>query len=222
MTKKFKLIFETDTPDIQEEEFQRILPSNFMLQKSNGNFYLIVETKYENDQSAYYLVERELDRYFFLTSVKVKAELVKTRVRNFVNLGYRIHNELPRSISKQIWNYELPIQLRLWAIAIDTQDFRLKIILLFQIIELAYPEQNSYPEYLDLNIPPHPLTESKFLRHLVAHAGEVTGNQLKRYCTYLGLPELMHDITDKEYSDILARKVSIVQEQAEIIIKNQL
>jgi hypothetical protein len=156
-----------------------------------------------------------LDRHFFLTCVKIKAEMMTKIVGIEEEFRFRIHGELPRDIKPQKWNYELPIQLRLWSIAVDLHnEFRLQILYYYHIIELAYPDKASFPDYTDHTIAPHPLTECKFLRHLIAHAGEVTGSQLKQYCKYLDIPEVMFDLTDRMYESILLSKVKLLEDQA--------
>jgi len=109
--------------------------------------------------------------------------------------------------------------LKLWSIAIDLHnEFRLQILYYFHIIELAYPSRKFYPDYTDSTTAPPPLTECKFVRHLVAHAGEVGGSQLKLYCQYLDIPELMFDITDRRFQSILLSKIKLLEEQAKIAI----
>lgn len=97
--------------------------------------------------------------------------------------------------------------------AIDMHDeFRLQILYYFHIIELVYPASSSYPNYTDSTTAPDSLTECKFIRHLVAHTGEVGSSQLKKYCEYLGIPEVMFDVTDRRYQSILLNKVKLLEE----------
>jgi len=220
---KFKLSFETDEPDIDIDRFQQSLPPTFQVLEEKGEIYISVETAIDEDENAKYLVERELDRHFFLTCVKITAGMVRKRVQFSLVSWNRIHGELPEDIKPQKWNYELPIQLKQWALAIDLHnEFRLQILYYFHIIELAYPSKSSYPKYTDPTTVPHPLTECKLLRHLVAHAGEVGGNQLKLYCKYLDIPELMFDATDRRYQSILLSKVNLLEEQAKKAIEKGL
>ena len=220
---KFRLGFETEEPDIDLEKFTKSLPSCFQVQTQENNIFISLETSLEDDDNAKYLVDRELDRHFFLTCVKITAEIVKRKITNSFTSWYRIHGDLPEDIEPQVWNYELPIMLRLWSMAIDLHsEFRLKILYYFHIIELAYPEKSSYPDYTDYANPPHPLTECKFIRHLVAHAGDVGGSQLKAYCRYLGIPEVMFDLTDRRYQAILLGKVYLLEQQAKKAIENSL
>ena len=94
----------------------------------------------------------------------------------------------------------------------------LKVILYYQVIELTHATSSSFPEYLDSSLAPNPLSEAKFIRHLVAHSGEVSNKQLKTYCEYLGIPELMFDPTDVEHLNIIKRKVPLLEAEAKKII----
>lgn len=221
---KLKLIFESREPDLDKDAFQRSLPANFKLKEENDGIYIYVESDVITDEQLEYLVNPELDRHFFLTCVKIKAEIVKSRVIAELVSKYRIHGSLPANIRPQLWNNKLPIQLRLWALAVDSNNMLAKVILLFQIIELAFPALNSdqYPKYKDSSSAPHPLTECKFVRHLVAHAGDVSGKQLKLYCNYLGLPERMLDPTDISYMELIKSKLNLLETQAKDVISRSL
>jgi hypothetical protein len=198
MGTKFKLIFE-GKPDLELDKFQRSLPSIFRVEGENDGIYVTVESSLTEDKLCQDQIDRELDRHFFLTCVKIKAEMVRKTVSNELHLKVTIHGYLPKNIHPQKWNDKLPLQLRLWSIAMDSTQIVLKLILLFQIIELSYPQKSDYPEYTDPTKPPHPLTECKCIRHLVAHAGTVSHAQLKNYCEYIGVGDKMLDITDEHY-----------------------
>jgi hypothetical protein len=220
---KFKLLFETDVPDIDVPLFQKSLPSSFKAYEDNGDIFVDIETSIEEDFNTKYLIDRELDRHFFITCVKIKAEMIKRRLSASLDMRYRIHGELPENIQPQEWNYELPLQLRLWSMAIDLyNEFRLQILYYYHIIELAYPDKSSFPKYTDPTTPPHPLTECKFLRHLIAHAGDVSNKQLKLYCQYLDIPEKMYDVTDVQYQSKLLGKVKLLENEAEKAIEKNL
>lgn len=133
-----------------------------------------------------------------------------------------MHGALPVTIKPLAWSYELALQLRLWAIAAPHDDQLVKILLLFQVIELSYPSKNDYPPYVDHTTPPHPRTECKLLRHLVAHSGDVDGTDLKNYCAYLGLPALMLDRTDPHYVAVLTNKASFVELEARKVLASAL
>lgn len=219
----FKLLFETEEPDIDIEIFQQSLPKIIRTYKKNNDIYVEVDTEKEEDENAKYLVERELDRVFFLTFVKIKAEMIKKKLRGGLTMPFRIHGDLPPDIEPQKWSYELPIMLKLWSMAIDLRnEFILQILYYYQIIELAYPTNNFFPVYNDSSSSPHPLTECKLIRHLVVHAGEASGRQLKLYCEYIGLPGVMHDVTDVIYRSILMTKVKLLEGQAKKAIQKYL
>lgn len=220
----FKLLFEGN-PDIEIMKFQSSLPSSFIVKEKNDGIYVEIESDSEGDARCQRLIDRELDRHFFLTCVKIRAEMIRKRVSFSFNIGYRIHGSLPNDIQPQKWNYELPIQLRLWSIAVDHNDILTKLLLLFQIIELSYPDTNDsefYPIYNNSTSPPAPRTECKFIRHLIAHAGDVKTEQLKYYCAYLNLPVVMLDITDQGYYETIASKLPLMQQEAKKVIEKAL
>lgn len=222
-TTKFKLFFETEESDVDLSKFQQSLPSSFIVYEEEGNIFVDIETSVFEDETAKYLIDRELDRHFFLTCVQIRAEMIKKIICCGLEMRYRIHGDLPENIQPQAWNYELPLQLRLWSMAIDLhREFRLQILFYFHIIELAYPDKKSYPPYKDHTQPPHPLTECKFLRHLIAHAGDVSSKQLKLYCKHLEIPEKMYDIADQKYQSVLLRKVKLLKDQAKEAIEKSL
>lgn len=224
MGTEFKLLFE-GKPDLEIDKFRRSLPPDFRVAKKDDGIYVTIESVLSEDERCQYLIDRELDRHFFLTCVRIRAEMVRSRVTVFLTGRYRIHSSLPDDIHPQGWNYELPIQLRLWSIAADSSEVRTKLIILFQIIELAYPrggDHPAYPAYTRSTQPPHPLAECKFIRDLVAHSGDVSKPQLKLYCAYLGLPEVMLDITDPHYYKIIASKAPLMEAEAKKVIEKAL
>ena len=217
MKTEFKLIFE-GKPDLEEDKFRLSLPKDFELVKKDDGFYIGIQSSSINEHQCQYLVDRELDRHFFLTSVRIKAEMVKKTLKSSISIKYRIHGSLPKNIGPQKWNYKLPIQLRLWSLALDSSEIQIKLILLYQIIELAFPDGN-FRKYTDTTKAPHPLTECKFIRHLVAHSGDVKSSQLKSYSKYIGLPEVMLDVTDSHYLKIIASKVPLMEAEAKKVIE---
>lgn len=221
MSTKFKLLFE-GKPDLDIDKFQQSLPSNFKVTSESDGIYVAINSTVAEDRRCQYVIDRELDRHFFLTCVKIRAEMVCTRVQASLRINYRIHGALPDGVRPQNWSYELPIQLKLWSIATDTMDVCTKLILLFQIIELAYPKKTDYPKYDDSTRVPHPLTECKLIRHLVVHSGNVSGAELKCYCEHIGLPAVMLDITDPEYHQVIASKVTVMETEARKAIENVL
>lgn len=221
MATEFKLLFE-GKPDLEIDKFQRSLPPDFRVAKRDDGIYVTIKSARTEEQRCQYLIDRELDRHFFLTCVRIRAEMVRTRVTSTLTARNRIHGSLPDDIRPQNWNYELPIQLRLWSIAADSTEIQTKLILLFQIIELTYPERSQYPEYTDSTKAPQPLTECKFVRNLVAHSGRVSSSQLNLYCSYIGFPNVMMDITDPNHYKIIASKVPLMETEAKNVIAKAL
>ena len=225
MKTKFKLQF-IGKPDIELNKFQSSLPPDFTVAEKKDGIYVEIKSSSSEDERCQRLIDRELDRHFFLTCVRIHANMVRKRVYHIHEQKYSIHGSLPDNINPQNWNYELPIQLRLWAVATEHQDVITKLLLLFQIIELSYPNTNDqryYPLYSgDPTIPPEPTTECKFIRHLIAHSGDVTSAQLKLYCEHLQMPEVTLDITDKHYFEVISSKVSLMENEAKNVINNSL
>lgn len=221
MNTKFKLIFKNDKSDVDITKLGESLPLYFDVIEEGDEIYITIKSKNGENEECQYLINRELDRHFFLTSVRVHAEMVRATMTGSQETGWATYNHLPENIAPQYWNYDLPIQLKLWSAAIGAKDISLRVILFYQIIELAYPDQ-SFPKYNDSSIAPDPLTECKFLRNLAAHAGEVDRKQLQRYCEYLKTPELMIDRTDPDNISILSRKLDLLQTQAKRIISKSI
>lgn len=217
MPTEFKLLFEGD-PDLKMNIFQRSLPPDFLVESRDDGIYVTVKSTSSEDERCQYLVDREFDRHYFLTNVRIRAEMVRSRVTVTFPFRWTIQGALPENIQPQKWNYELPLKLRLWSIVSTTDDVRMKLLLLFQIIELAFPKL-SYPNYTDPTKPPDPLVECKFVRHLVAHSGDADAAQLKTYCQHLGFPEVMLDITDPEYYKVIASKVPLMEAEARKVIE---
>lgn len=221
MPTQFKLRFE-GKPEIDVQIFQHSLPKNFLVQEREDGLYVTVPSHEPEDKKCQYLIDRELDRHFFLTAVKIRADMVRREVCGSIELRWSIYNPLPTDIEPQIWFDEdrdnLATQLRLWVIAAETTDIKFRLILLFQIIELKYPENKFYPDYENESTAPDKLTECKLIRNLIAHAGVPYNKQLKRYCSYLGLPERMHDPINQHYSRVIESKLPLMRSEAKKVI----
>ena len=222
MSTLFKLIPKDDTMDLDITLFQESLPRTFEVSSRADGLYLKVATSKAEDMTAQYLVDRELDRLFFLTRIRLKGVMCTKVITMSVRLVWGDRGILPVNVTRQKWSYELALQLRLWALAGEEVDPLMKIVLLYQIIELAYPSKNDYPAYTDAQMPPDTRTECKFLRHLVVHAGDVISPQLKIYCEYLGLPPLMLDRTDAQHVEVLSNKFTLVEHTARSAIEKAL
>ena len=222
MSTKFKLLFENIEPDIDLLELQKSLPLNFQVAREDDGIYITIPSKQDEDERCQKLVDRELDRYFFLTWVNIRAEIVRRAYTISVTMKQTVYGPLPEGLGPQCWNYELPIQLRLWSLAFDTDNIVLKAIFFYQIIELAYPDGAGFQRYFDSTSPPASLTEAKLVRDWVTHAGEVRRASLKNYCAHLGIPELMFDPTNPEHTVILTRKLELLQIEAKNAISKSL
>ncbi len=225
MTHKLKLIFEGNNSDFDKDLFQKSLPNRFEVKQENGDYYIYVD---QDEKQLNYIVNRELDRHYFLTYVKIKAVIIKPIIISIHTCKYRSQGTLPINIEPQKWSNKdnnLSQQLRLWSLADEIDDIVSKTILLFHIIEITYPDttnKKDYPAYTNSSTDPDPKTECKLIRHLVAHAGKVQGSELKNYCRYLGLPERMLDHTDPKYIEIITNKINFIETQAKLVIKKSL
>ena len=200
--------------EIEIDRFQRALPAGFLVERRMDGLFISLETSSEEDEKSQHLVDRELDRLFFLTGCRFRSEMCRRSIYCDLKASYCIFASLPSTIKPALWTPDLSLQLHLWAIASEAPDPIIKIFLLFQIIELSYPNNSSFPDYLDPASPPDPLTECKLLRHLIAHSGKATGAQVKAYCTYLGLPPSMLDRTSPSQVNTISNKLRLVEEQA--------
>ena len=205
--------------DLDLTAFQSMLPSSMTVVPRDGDCYIEVETQREEDACAQFHLDRELDRLYFLTCVRVRAEMCRQTVFTERRFAWSVHGSIPPGTKPQTWSYALGLQLKLWALACEAVDPLARIVLLYQIIELSAP---IFPVYSDSARPPDPLTECKLLRDLVAHAGDVDRPQLQRYCAYLNIAPLMLDRTDDAYVELLAAKCSLVEQQAKRILQNAL
>ncbi len=205
--------------DVGLKAFQQSLPQEMHIESRDDGTYLSVDSTDSEDEAA---INRELDRLYFLTGVQVRAEICKRTVSATFTDRWSIFGSLPPNIKPLAWSYPLALQLRLWATARQLEDPLIRILLLFQIIELSYGKRKDYPRYDDLKAPPEPRTECKLLRHLIAHSGDVHDEQLQRYCSYLGIPPSMLDRTNPCHVALLSNKAPFVECEAKKVIQSVL
>jgi hypothetical protein len=208
--------------DLHLDRLQAMLPQTMSLDTRTDGLYVTVASQGNEDQLTQPLINRELDRVFFLTSVRVKAEMIRRSVRATVRLAWSVHGELPAGKEPQVWTETTALQLRLWALASDAEDLSMRVILYFQIIELSFPDTNDttvYPPYKDASIPPHPRTESKLLRHLVAHAGTPRPETLA-YLRHLGLPKMLSNHVSAEWEPKLSSRLAILEGEARGVVRS--
>lgn len=210
----FKLTPESKTLDLEIAAVNSALHPSMRMEERNDGVYIVVQTTKEEDEEAHQLVQRELDRIFFLTCVRASAAMCSRLVHADLVCSYRIHGRLPADLQPQEWNSTVALQLRLWNVAADMVDPAVQLLIYFQIVELAYPHQDAYPKYTDSSRAPDPKTEAKLLRHLVAHAGEATNNATKKYLQYLDLGLVMADRCSPQWLRIIADKVEHVRNEA--------
>ena len=187
---RFKLL---NFEHITCEEIQRILPHNFILEQKDKDIFLTINADDEIDENqAKFLLDRELDRIFFLSEKKIESSLALVeypdgRKRTTVTIKYDINaiRKIPEEIAPQQWANNIDVQLKLWVLAHSYNiPLAAKINLLFQIIEIEYPntrDQSIYPLYRDSTIAPNPMTEAKLLRHIVSHGkSPIENDQLRK------------------------------------------
>lgn len=102
MSTKFKLIFETEEPDIDLPKFRQSLPPVFEVTEEDNGIYITIPSQKPEDEQCQYLIDRELDRHFFLTSVKIRAEIVRKIFTVSFVAKNRLHGSLPEGIAPQI------------------------------------------------------------------------------------------------------------------------
>lgn len=221
MPTRYRLVPEGQHLDVDMVLFRDALPSSIILEEERGNVYAILDSKGSEESSTQILINRELDRLFFLTCVRLRAEMCRRTVTASFKFGFRIHGHLPAVVRPQIWSDQLTLQLRLWALAADVEDTYLKVLLLYQIIELSYPNTRdniAYPPYDNSLSEPHPRTEAKLLRHLVAHAG-ASKKETSAYLKFLGLPSVLSNLVHPDWIGKITERVSIVERQAREILQ---
>lgn len=218
----FRLVPEGESIDLDFDRFRASLPDTFTLDQRLDGLYLSISSPELDDESAQHLADRELDRIFFLTCVRVRAEMCRRTVTATLAGGYRVHGAIPEDTRPVAWTEKWALQLRLWSIAADSPDPLIKALLLFQIIELEYPDTSNvaaYPRYADETIAPHPRTEAKLLRHLVAHAGDARPETAK-YLSFLGLPPRLSNLTESNWLPRVADRIPHVAIQARQILQS--
>jgi hypothetical protein len=216
----FKLIPEAKEFDFDVVAVNRSLPSSMQMEERSDGIYVVVDTPVEEDEVAQQHVQRELDRIFFLTCVRARAEMCRRTVCADFKFSYRIHGTLPADLEPQNWSPILALQLRLWDVAADIVDPPTQLLIFYQIIELSYPKPADYPAYTDASSAPHPRTEAKLLRHLVSHAGHPTQPQTQKYLQFLGLGPVMANRSDPAWLQVISEKVKHVRQEAYVVINS--
>ena len=215
------------------------IPESFSFEEEDKQLLLVVNLEKKlTDDEVRSMVQRECDRVAFLTGDRMKPTLVDIEcdngrhtisdTRGARTKGFR---PLPTGVGRQDWhcNPNLALQLRLWDLAqLPHLPIAAKILLLFQIVEVTYPDttgSKDYPDYRNSACVPHPRTEAKLLRHIAVHGKmKSVRPQLERYRQHLGIPvasvasAVSHDPTDSSLIRVLHDRVRVVREEAEKII----
>lgn len=219
----YHLVSEDQEIDLEYDRFRAALPSTIDLKLQPDGYYATVETTGPDDSDTQQLIDRELDRIFFLTNVRLRAVACTAAGSVELNLVLRVLGSIPPGTCPQQWTDHLALQLRLWAMAVDSTDPCLSILLFFQIIELSYPETNdktAYPKYTGDFL--HPRTEAKLLRHLVAHAGDDAYPETRKYLEFLGLPPCLSNLVHPDWKRVISKKVAHAKAQAHSVLQNAL
>lgn len=92
----FKLVEASgNSPDIDVARFQQALPTDMKLDSCADGMYVSVDS---DDETAQFRIDRELDRLYFLTCVRIRAEMCRTTVTATLTIRYSIHGSLPPTI----------------------------------------------------------------------------------------------------------------------------
>lgn len=220
----YRIVPEGGQIDLEFDQLKAALPPTIELDSRRDGLYAIVESAEPEDSGTQWLIDRELDRIFFLSSVRLRAEMCRRVVTFKAKISYRIHGRIPDGTGPQQWTDRLSLQLRLWAIGVDSTDPYLKILLFFQIIELSYPDTSNtmyYPKYEGGSRPPHPRTEAKLLRHLISHAGDAKP-ETNKYLEFLGLPPRLSNLVHPDWSRAISERVAHVESQAREVLQSAL
>ncbi|WP_413438522.1 hypothetical protein ACFDAU_02655 [Sulfuriferula sp. GW1] len=210
----YHLAFEDQGIDLEYDQFKAALPSTIDLKLQSDGYYATVETTGPDDSDAQQLIDRELDRIFFLTNVRLRAVACTATGTVELKLVTRVLGGIPPGTCPQQWTGSLALQLRLWAMAVDSTNPYLSTLLFFQVIELSYPDttnKTAYPKYTGTFL--HPRTEAKLLRNLVAHAGNAQP-ETSKYLEFLGLPPCPSNLVHPDWSRVISKRITHVKTQA--------
>ncbi|MBT9519053.1 MAG: hypothetical protein IV112_20420 [Methyloversatilis discipulorum] len=224
MPTRYRLVPEGENVDIDLALLRRALPSIIIFDEESGHVYATLDSQESEDSFTQILIDRELDRLFFLTYVRLRAEMCRRTVTASLKIRYRIQGSLSTRVHPQIWSDQITLQLRLWALAADINDGYSKVLLLYQIIELSYPDthdKSSYPPYENSRRAPHPRTEAKLLRHLIAHAGDAK-KETSAYLQFLGLPPVLSNLVHPNWVEKITERIEIVERQAREVLQSAL
>ena len=76
----YRLIPEGPSIDLDLERFRQSLPPSIQIVQANDGLYASVESETTEDPNSQGLIDRELDRIFFVTYVRLRAEMCRRTV----------------------------------------------------------------------------------------------------------------------------------------------
>ncbi len=220
------------------KKLQEITPDNFDFPLKDDVLLSLHFEDNTSEDDANFILKREIDRINYLTGHNITSTLVefegnepnRTGISEIVCFANPVR-DIDDSVSVQIWDdSKLETQLRLWSMAHESGvSLASRINFLFQIIEIEHPDtrnQDVYPNYTcNAEAPgaPNPMTESKFLRHIMSHGktGTVFGG-VADYCDFLGIDREMHNPTNVEFMNKIKERIPILLEQSKQIIEDKI
>ena len=212
------------TIDIDIDIFRSSLNEEITLESREDGLYAKVASVELEDPSTQLVIDRELDRIYFLTCVRLRAHMCQRVVSGSYTTSNRVHGKLSNDLEPLNWSDELTLQLKLWAVAVDSTDYLVRTLLFYQIIEISYPDttdKKNYPAYKDDTKQPAPRTEAKLFRHILSHAGDAKP-ETEKYLRFLGLPPRLSNLTHQNWHKKLSERLPIVEQQAREILQSKL
>jgi hypothetical protein len=85
---RYILHAEGDTLDVDLALFQQSLALGYQVHENDGRVYLTVPSAVSDDPRCQYLADRELDRLFFVTCVRLTAERCSSTVAAALTIRY--------------------------------------------------------------------------------------------------------------------------------------
>lgn len=195
----FLLRSDSGLPDLDLTLFQKAVGTEFCVAKDGNNIIVKVPANGLDGFSAHDRIDRELDRLYFLTHVRLWAEQVGNRVASSLEASYEIHDSLPKGIRPIAWSRALMLQLKLWRLASSQTDQIFRVLLLYQVLELGQEK---------------PDTEYRCLRNIVVHSGKAGSDETKEYCSRYGLSEDMGDRNNAKLLAHIADKLPMLEREA--------
>lgn len=213
----------------------KVFPENCTIEQKDKTYLTVELPSGSNEHDSFFFLQREVDRLFYLTGAMIKYDLISVENEDGsftgfgdLNMMLQAVKQLPENIERQEWDTnDITVHLKLWSLAFSPNlPLAAKINLLFQIIEIEYPKTSDnavYPHYNDPTSPPDPKTEAKLLRHLMSHGNSpIKDNALKQYCSFLGIPQAMHNPVDQNFISSVKNRLAIVIEEARKVIDNKI